>query len=571
MRECWRYASLFSFVLIGQANLLGFSGLNSYAAEPSSWAKAFSAGESELANENLVEAEESFRKALREVEQIPSDVADEAKCMNRLADALALQNKTLEAQALYRRSLALLEKRYGKDSPKVIPALFALGSLSQSEGDSSTSMALYQRALRINERNYGPYSPAVAQNLRRLGRASFRAARRDDAARHYKRALSILMQQPGLAASKQMQGLLSDYQDLISGNDTSRKDLIADFRQDMIGHSSIPDLSASAATATTPQPAPLQAVAGDASDISTTEAQEGSPRLRPAHVAAGTVVSQDKVNTAAEAADKQELANPSARPELTLSPTTDESFQPGVSSWERENSFQLKAKQQAQSNEDPLVLRRGFGKPFSESDLAPAYAAMDDVIYKQGHFKESETLLQRKIAIDLKALGPGHPAVANDLNALALLYVSQQRYKEAEPILMRALKIYEEAYGADNLLAVKARTVLASVEYYLGNVEQAAQLYRAALSSGLETSSPRDLQTARILNELAFLYYQQGKLQEASTFYQWALASTEGAVGENSPLLGACMKDYAQVLKATGHANEAAEMEGRADAMLAQK
>jgi hypothetical protein len=76
------------------------------------------------------------------------------------------------------------------------------------------------------------------------------------------------------------------------------------------------------------------------------------------------------------------------------------------------------------------------------------------------------------------------------------------------------------------------------------------------------------LETARILNELAYLYYHQGKLQESRTFYAWAAASTEAAVGQKSPMLAACLKDYANVLRSLGQTSDATTLESRADGIL---
>jgi tetratricopeptide (TPR) repeat protein len=78
------------------------------------------------------------------------------------------------------------------------------------------------------------------------------------------------------------------------------------------------------------------------------------------------------------------------------------------------------------------------------------------------------------------------------------------------------------------------------------------------------------METSRILNDLAHLYYRQGKLQDACTVYQWALASTEAAAGKGSPLVAACLTDYANVLSALGRIAEANEAQARALLILAK-
>ncbi len=239
------------------------------------------------------------------------------------------------------------------------------------------------------------------------------------------------------------------------------------------------------------------------------------------------------------------------------------------SSWQQEGLQRLNASKQYQANEDPEVILRG---PISQTEksLAPAFKTIDDSVFKETRYDKGEENYKRTIATDINALGPSHPAVANDLIALSRLYVSQQKYADAEPLLNKALPIYEQAYGSNNVLTIKTRAMLAGVEFHLGNTDRAAALYKMALSHGQSTLGPNDFETANILNQLAYLYFHQGKLPEASTFYEWAVASTEGAVGEKDPLLAACLKDYAQVLRSMGKTGQAGELELRAGKILAE-
>ena len=46
-----------------------------------------------------------------------------------------------------------------------------------------------------------------------------------------------------------------------------------------------------------------------------------------------------------------------------------------------------------------------------------------------------------------RLLGEQHPDVANSLNNLASLYVSQGRLKEAEPLYKQALQMYKHLRG----------------------------------------------------------------------------------------------------------------------------
>ncbi|NJL73107.1 MAG: tetratricopeptide repeat protein [Candidatus Competibacteraceae bacterium] len=205
-----------------------------------------------------------------------------------------------------------------------------------------------------------------------------------------------------------------------------------------------------------------------------------------------------------------------------------------TSAFQQETAFKLKASTQGQVSEDPQVILRGIAAPTvqaSQKVMAPVYKTMNETIFNQSHFERGEAYYERKIAIDLQALGGEHPSLANDLSGLAVFYISKQQYEKARPLLLRALPIYEKAYGQDNILTVNTRASLASVEFHLGNTELASSLYKRALSQG-QSLSPNSLETARILNDLAYLYFQRGKLQDSCTFYEWALASTEAPSGK---------------------------------------
>lgn len=485
------------------------------AATPSNWSDFFADGQRALDQQSLSLAESKFRKAYALVLKQSKAPADEEKCMLKLAATLALEDKTGEAESLYQRLLRLLISRYGSRSSQVAPVLMALGSLQESEGDHSSAMNYYQQALSINETHYGPYSPYVAGSLRRMGRASKKAGRIKDAETHYQRAISILSKDPNADAASQLEGVMHDYGDLLKGNDTSNKDLIKDFQEDIM-NSKNPPVSP-----------PEKRIQGSVQSVQT---------------------DSEKVEL------RQTIAQPNA----------------SQSQFQIANQNQLTASRQGQTDANSAVALRGLIDPTSDRTLAPAYKVLSDSIFKQNRFEKGESYYQRMIAIDIDALGPNHPSVANDLNGLAQLYIAQQRYKDAQPLLIRALSIYDQTYGSNNLLTVNTRASLASVELQLGNADKAAELYRNALTQGRTSLGPNSIETARILNNLAYSKYKQGNLEEARTFYEWAIASTEGAVGEKDALLAACLRDYAQVLRSLGRVQDATAAESRAAKILAE-
>ena len=70
-----------------------------------------------------------------------------------------------EAEALYRRALAIAEKSLGPDHPDIANRLINLGSLLRDMNRRSEAEPLLRRALKIDEKSFGPVHPNVARDL----------------------------------------------------------------------------------------------------------------------------------------------------------------------------------------------------------------------------------------------------------------------------------------------------------------------------------------------------------------------------------------------------------------------
>ncbi len=84
----------------------------------------------------------------------------------------------------------------------------------------------------------------------------------------------------------------------------------------------------------------------------------------------------------------------------------------------------------------------------------------------QGKYAEAEPLHKRSLAIREKALGPEHPDVATDLDALGDLYLDQGKYIDAEPLLNRALAIREIVIGPEHPRLATSLNTLAALYGY---------------------------------------------------------------------------------------------------------
>jgi tetratricopeptide (TPR) repeat protein len=78
------------------------------------------------------------------------------------------QGRHAEAEALYKRALAISEKALGPDHPEVAESLNNLAELYGAQGRYADAEPLYKRALAIREKALGPDHPEVAESLNDL-------------------------------------------------------------------------------------------------------------------------------------------------------------------------------------------------------------------------------------------------------------------------------------------------------------------------------------------------------------------------------------------------------------------
>ena len=207
--------------------LIALLNSTSAAFASSGWQKSLEQGDNQLSQQNVSSAEYCFRQAVKEIEGAPHTTDDMVKCLNKLANVLALQHKTDAASAVYQRSLKITEQVYGRTSPKTVKVLLALGSIHEAIGDHNSAMRLYQRVMDITESDYGPYDPAVACGLKHLGQES-------ETNLNQRRIPSSLSEQPGLEASQRLLHKVDNHsKDLLTEQENSNESLIADFQREM--------------------------------------------------------------------------------------------------------------------------------------------------------------------------------------------------------------------------------------------------------------------------------------------------------------------------------------------------
>ncbi|MGY8667600.1 CHAT domain-containing tetratricopeptide repeat protein [Bradyrhizobium sp. UFLA05-109] len=122
---------------------------------------------------------------------------DLAGALNNLAQINAAQGHDDQAEPLYKRAVALMEKSLGLDAVEIAPELNNLAALYQRQQRFADAEPLFKRALTIRERTLPREHPDVGQSLNNLATLYVKQERYADAEPLFQRALAIYQKAGG--------------------------------------------------------------------------------------------------------------------------------------------------------------------------------------------------------------------------------------------------------------------------------------------------------------------------------------------------------------------------------------
>ena len=202
----------------------------------------------------------------------------------------------------------------------------------------------------------------------------------------------------------------------------------------------------------------------------------------------------------------------------------------------------------------PRAPANGTDDPFIEANSLDRQVHQ---LFSEGRYKDAIPLAEKELAIRERTLGPEHRDVAERLNNLAWLYVTQRRYAEAEPLYQRSLKIYESALVPDDLAVAKNLKNLANMYEEQARYAEAEPLYKRSLAIREKAQGPESREVAESLNKLAGSYRDQARYAEAEPLLKRSLAIFEKARGPEDPIVAALLNNLAALYVLQGRYTEA--------------
>lgn len=114
-----------------------------------------------------------------------------AAALNNLGQVYAGQGRDDLAEPLYKRSIALMEKALGLETPLISAELTNLAALYQRQGRFSEAEPLFKRALAVSEKGLSREHPDVGRALNNLATLYVKQERQAEAEPLFQRALAI--------------------------------------------------------------------------------------------------------------------------------------------------------------------------------------------------------------------------------------------------------------------------------------------------------------------------------------------------------------------------------------------
>ena len=187
------------------------------------------------------------------------------------------------------------------------------------------------------------------------------------------------------------------------------------------------------------------------------------------------------------------------------------------------------------------MARSGRAESAAQMNHMMAVLQLSALYQQTDHYREAGLLAEQVLGMMEKLVGPDHPNVASQLEAVASMHGFQGRYAEAEALRKRALAINERAYGREHLNVALSLQGLGHLYRLQDRHEDALPLLSSALRIAEKSLGPQHPSLSLYLAEIGHLYQSKKLYDDAEPLLKRALANQDAAQGLD-PLLSGVQK-----------------------------
>ncbi len=174
-----------------------------------------------------------------------------------------------------------------------------------------------------------------------------------------------------------------------------------------------------------------------------------------------------------------------------------------------------------------------------------------------GNFVSAEPLYRDALAIQGRTLGRQHPKYASSLNGLAILYQSIGDNARAESLFYEAIFVREKFFGKMHPSYASSLRHLAALNVFMGNNERAELLVVEAMTIYEKVTGEKHPDFADCLNILACLRNDAGDKTRAISLVQEARTIYENSLGKEHPDYADCLSHLAVLYVSMGDTTQA--------------
>lgn len=192
-------------------------------------------------------------------------------------------------------------------------------------------------------------------------------------------------------------------------------------------------------------------------------------------------------------------------------------------------------------------------------------------LFDEKKFDEALEPAKRAVSLSEKSFGDRDEIVAVSLNNLAKVYAATGKTGDAEKLYRRALAIYERLFAPDDIRVAPVLDSLALLALVAGkDSDRAAVLFKRALEIRVKVLGGEHEDVLMSVNSLASAYSAKGDAAKVEPLLRYVVEARERTLTADDPKLLGALQGLACFMRRTGQGAEAAKVEERAFASLAE-
>lgn len=455
-------------------------------------------------------------------EEIEASAAQIAQ-LNDMAALHAEQSDDEQAEALYKRSLAIADEVFGKDTPILAPALDGLGILYYQDGRYEEAEKLFRRSITLWERCLGSDHPHIASLLTLIA------------------ATNQEINQPSAARLQRQRAIKILESHHIPGDSRLLDELIAL----AVLESQLNDYAAA------------EALASRSLELQKEELEPDHPNMaKSLNTLARIHIDQSRLDDA-----ENLLVHALKIQENTPNPTTLELAK--TLNYIGLLSYRKGAIQQAKIFYERSVRLCEESNSTNNSIYLDSLLNLVNVHDQLQEYKNIILVLERLLATGNSTLRDDTPKLARLLNDLGFAYHMEGDNDKAKAMFSESLQAQEKIFpDKDHPGMIQNLFWIGFIEQKENTLNEARQSYERALA--ILEEEPNDVWSVRLQRMLGTVYRDLGQFDASERALKRALIISERSAEIPAKNIASILDQLASTYRASGREDDAAEFERRA-------